>query len=689
MWNKLTFLKILPAYIAGILLYSYFKEIFIVTTLSILVLLVGLTIIKTFKLHLEKVTSLIILFLFTCMGYITSHIYNDIGVQKTNTTYGKENSKTLLLKVIKPPKEKERTYKILGKLIPPEITPNQKPIHCNVYLAKSEQSKGLEYGDILAIKNKLKQFSPPLNPHEFNSKLFFNRKGIYYNIFLKESEYRLAGNDNQMLWSFIYNLRSKILTQLNQILATEENFSVGASILIGAKEFLTPETKEAFAQSGVIHILAVSGLHVGIIYLLLHQVLSLFPFLNRVKPIKYLITILALCLYAVITGLPPSIVRATIMFIAILFAKVINRKINIYNAIAFAALLMLSFNPNLIYDVGFLLSFTALTGIIYIQPKLYNLVKLNNWLLDKIWVIATVSIAAQIATAPITMYYFHQFPIYFLIGNILILPIVTLIMYTGLTSLLLSVLPHNKLYEYLINVFNFLLKVINEITNWIHSAPLNSIENVVFPALVIPILYFVIFTFSSNHISRRLKLYISLFTVLLISSIQSHKAYSSLSTDNITIYHLNGKSAIQYQNGRGVIIISDSLNQYNYNIIENNLLHSGMKNCRLLDISIPMDSSKNLLKRNEFIQLGATRLLVVDSIKNLNPNSQNKISIDYIIISNTIPPYYLNSLKKKLTFKGIIVDGSVPDYLSAKWKNICEEQGIFVHITARQGALVL
>lgn len=225
------------------------------------------------------------------------------------------------------------------------------------------------------------------------------------------------------------------------------------------------------------HILAVSGLHVGIIFIILSKLLF---FLERHKYGKILqsaLIILILIFYAMLTGLSNSVIRATIMFIFICFGRMFTRQVNIYNTLSASAFIMLLYNPYSIMDVGFQLSYLAVISIVFFQPKIYSLLNLRYKFPDYIWQLVSVAIAAQIATFPLTIHYFNQFPVYFILSNILIIPFVSIIIYG---ALILFCFSFSTNISYIIaKGLQLITLVLNKNVEFIKDLPLSKIDSLI------------------------------------------------------------------------------------------------------------------------------------------------------------------------------------------------------------------
>lgn len=296
-------------------------------------------------------------------------------------------------------------------------------------------------GNVIWIPSIPEAISTPRNPNEFNYSGYLERKGILYRQFLKEEVYVLNSSSPFISIYFFKHLRKRLSEFLESKIPDRASNQIAQAILLGQKQFLEKDLKQAYSQTGVMHLLAVSGLHVGIIYALLMVVIKPFG-LKKVALKTYLWWVIVLIwVYAVLTGMSPSVVRAAIMFSLLTLGQMRERKPSIFNVLAFSAMLMITFNPEVIFEVGFQLSYLAVAGIVLLQPKLLRLWQPEYQWQEYLWQLLTVSMAAQLATFPLTVSYFHSFPTYFLIGNLLIIPITFLVLQIGVPLLFYGWIP--------------------------------------------------------------------------------------------------------------------------------------------------------------------------------------------------------------------------------------------------------
>jgi len=336
--------------------------------------------------------------------------------------------------------KKPNSFENLLKIKAVEVSGNWEASSGQVIIYHQAQNPLLP-GQILKIKQSPETIDGPKNPHEFDYRAFLARKGIHFRQFI--------GTDFQILDSlsagssdfFLINLRNQLAERINSQIPDEQSRQIAMALLLGQKQSLDRDLRAGYVQAGVMHILAVSGLHVGIIYALLLALMKPFKLSKKWSRIYLLLVVGMIWLYAFITGLSPSVVRAATMFSLIALGQLRDRKPSVFNILAFSAMLMIVIDPEVIFDVGFQLSYLAVAGIVLIQPLILNWWLPQNRILEYIWQLTAVSLAAQLITFPLSVFYFHVFPTYFLLGNLLILPLAFLIMQVGVPLLFLGWIP--------------------------------------------------------------------------------------------------------------------------------------------------------------------------------------------------------------------------------------------------------
>lgn len=291
-------------------------------------------------------------------------------------------------------------------------------------------------GNYVKIKGTIARARDKRNPGEFDYEATLTEDGINgLLIIYRVSDIKIVPDEKDLIKNFSFNLR-KSIDNVIQKFHNKSTTSLLRGLLLADKSMIDFETKVDFINAGVIHVLAVSGLHVGFIVLI-------FVFLfKRLNPyMRYGFTIVGLLMFVVITNYPTSVVRASIMAIVMVIAPLTGRYYNSLNSLALAALIILLINPNDLFNPGFLLSFSAVISIVVLYPRMAKVInswKLKSNILKYILLFFSVSFAAQIGTLPFTLFYFHKLSIVALAANLVVIPLIGFIVGLGITTLMVG-----------------------------------------------------------------------------------------------------------------------------------------------------------------------------------------------------------------------------------------------------------
>lgn len=480
-FSEFPFLRYVVFFILGVMSYSFFGHttsrgfIFVIIAVSFLCysILVGINIYQGVY-RFKTIIPFVAYVLFVSNGLLFSHL-NDIKNQSDhliNLEFQIESYLGTVLSIDEVKKNSIANRILVKKVFSGGLSI---PVSGEV-LIYHRSEKPLIPGDIILVSGSPQQIQGPKNPNEFNYKKFMLRQQIAHQHFIGD-HFEVVGKVNERpIEDFFISIRAKIMAKMDLYFEQPSNAQVAKALLLGQKKNLDKELSEAYATAGAMHILAVSGLHVGIIYGFFFLFVKPFR-LPVTKRVLYLSLIIILIWgYAMLTGMSPSVMRAATMFSLMALAQMKSRSPSIFNAIALSALILLVFDPFLIYAVGFQLSYMALLGILVIQPMLVRLWLPGNRFLEYVWQISTVGIAAQLATFPISAYYFHVFPTYFILSNLVAIPGAFLIMAFGVPFMILAEVP--ILSGILAWVTEKLIAIVNMAVFWIQDLPFSRITEI-------------------------------------------------------------------------------------------------------------------------------------------------------------------------------------------------------------------
>jgi competence protein ComEC len=434
-------------------------------------------------------------------------------------------------------------YKMTGKVL--------------IYLPASVT---FQFGDHLLIKGSPQSISPPLNPDEFDYQRFMRIKGILYHHFIKSGEFLLL--DSQTGWS-VYSISLKARDRITRIIRSQysegKTQSIMLALLTGQRKEIDNTTYNLFIQTGIIHILAVSGLHVGIIYLFLLFVFRPFQRNTWSRRFSLCIKIFVLLFFAFFTGLSASVLRATLMFSVMILGRILNQRSHILNSVFLSAFILLCINPYLLFDIGFQLSYSAVTGIVLVQPVFVKLFSPKFFILNWIWQLISVSIAAQLGTLPLSLFYFKQFPTYFIIGNILAIPYVTFTIITGILIIPLVHLP--LVASYISSLLTFITGIFLEVISLLQCLPLGIIRPIQLNSLQIIILSGVILNLCFTVRARYWRfIFVAFSGMMTIISIDIFDKMQYHQEHKIIVYNVPNHLCIELVEGnRGMILVNDDV----------------------------------------------------------------------------------------------------------------------------------
>jgi len=452
------------------------------------------------------------------------------------------------------PQEKDNSYKAILRIIDSETKSltNQKVI---AYFEKNDKFKKLEPGDFISGSSYFKKITNTGDPYGFNYREFLENKEIYYSTYLSSQKTTTQKIESGFGLMRMKKIRKNLILQLKQNIDNDMAFQIVSALTLGYRDELDSETRTYFTSAGVMHVLAVSGLHVGMILLFLNFALS---FLKKFRPGKYIYSFLILSGvwgYAFITGFSPSVQRASFMFTFIIIAKNLHRSLSVYNSIAASAFFLLMFHPGLLFNIGFQLSYIAVISIVFFYPLLHKLFSSKNKLLKWGEDLLCISVAAQIGTFPISIYYFHQFPTYFWISNFVVIPAAYLILGTTFLFFLFSSFP------WLVSSFSIILTFITKTTVYmliqIEKLPVALIEGLYFSALqVLLLLCFLFFTMLFIKKNYQPAFFMCLILIFFIGTDGFIQKIKIINQKKVLIYSPE-RHMVQFINGRKNYIITD------------------------------------------------------------------------------------------------------------------------------------
>lgn len=580
----------------------------------------------------------------------------------------------LLSEVVEVPEEKPSTVKCLVSMSCRDSGgTSDRDCLLLLYVRKDSVSKSLRCGDVLAFPDNLFRESK-LNPEEFDYATYLRNKGISGSLYLPAGKWRRVGSlDRFSLKTNAMEVRGFLLSKLSKYGFAEEEFGVLSAMVLGCREYMDVETKESYARTGASHILAVSGLHVGVVFFVFSFILNLFWPPGRWKLFRAVLLLLALWTYAFVTGLPSSVVRSSVMLSFVCIGMSIGRKSSIYNTVAASAFFMLLCRPSYLFDVSFQLSFAAVLSIVFFQPKIYSMVSFSGWLPEKLWSLFSVSLAAQIATLPISLFYFHQFANYFWLSGFVVVPLSAVIIYL---AIFLMVLPELSLVGELVSdVLNVVLKVMNVSVRIIESMPFATISDVGFGKMDVLLVFLVIFLFSSYLISRSSRLlYLSMFSLLFYLCYSVCLKYDKSKEEMFAVYNIRNASVLNCF-GRGRNYVTSNVP------MEKVLPH--VSNLWMEKNAVtPECCDKN------YFEIGGRRVFCLRDSSFKNKEAGRLLNVDVLVLSGNVD-YSVAELNSAFKYGLLVFDSSNSWKYRSRLRKECEVSNVKFYDVVESGAFLM
>ncbi|OIQ24630.1 MAG: hypothetical protein BM555_07025 [Crocinitomix sp. MedPE-SWsnd] len=422
------------------------------------------------------------------------------------------------------------------------LTKNDKKVQGQtlLYLEKDSNKVLPKYGDLIAFNASFNSIKASGNPKEFDYARYLRIHDIHHQAYVESENWAKGEFIGNPVMLKILEWREGFSKVIEKSGMREENIMVANALLLGQKEYLSEDVLRSYSSAGAMHVLAVSGLHVGIVMLIFSFFLKPIKRIKHGKKLFLILMLLAIWFYALITGLSPSVLRAAVMFSFIVVGQELQRETSIYQSILVSAFILILIEPYLIFQVGFQLSYLAVLGIVYLQPKIYNFWFIKNKVLDKAWQITAVSIAAQLATFPLGLYYFHQFPNFFMISNLIVIPLAFVLLIVGIAYLAFYWLPF--ISDLIFWIFDFLLTILNVGVEWIEKLPYSVMWGVSIHWYEVFIIYGLIVSFTTSIVKKSSKIFMgSMIFLFLFVGINIFEKITISSERKLFIYNVKNE----------------------------------------------------------------------------------------------------------------------------------------------------
>lgn len=542
-----------------------------------------------------------------------------------------------------------------------------------LYLAPDSAGESIRRGDEILFSARLSSPEHRGNPDEFDYHRYLTRKGISGTAYLSSGQWQIVGHHTPAsITAYASDCRDRILRFYAGLGFEGDTFAILSALTVGYKDDLSETVVESFSVSGASHILALSGLHIGFLYAFLLFLLRRLPLSSvLMRWIRLIIILFVLWGFALLTGLSPSVVRSVIMF-SLLAVSVVSASRSIsLNTLSVAALGMLLYDPGWLFDVGFQLSFVAVASILLIYPRLYCSIDIEHSYLQKVWGLVAVSIAAQVGTAPLVLLYFSRYSVHFLLTNMIVIPLVTLIIYAAIVMLLFSFLP--VLSQFIAWVLMFLINLLHQIVAGVESLPFASIDGVWVCRFEIVLIYLIIAFFLVYIVRHNPRpLICGLGVVFLLLTYRIGELERDRPQQSIVFYNVRNCPAVHCisPNGDSWLAYADSLSDHK------RLTRVASNYWNRLRLSSPVVvttdyADSHFIRKDGLLVFGGRRVYIVCDDRWKYRNAEIPLRIDYLYLCRGYSGR-LEQLTAIFEIGHLILDPSLSDYRRNSFQAECE-----------------
>ncbi|MEM7105196.1 MAG: ComEC/Rec2 family competence protein [Bacteroidota bacterium] len=691
-WHAVPFLRVCMPFISGITIAFHFGK---PSTWPLCILLAGLGLLCILFAHRipyrwRWVFGWITTISFFFIGY-QSTSYFDETVSNIHFSHTRETNLTLIGKVYKI-KERKNGNQYYLKLLSRFNGKDHKNVTGNlsVYFKGDSSIQRPKFGDLVILSGMVSGINRPKNPKQFDYARYMHFQNVHYQAYIKPSHWAILGqNPQKNIRKISIALRDRFLDMLESRVKLERERGVANALLLGWKSEIDENVIQAYRNTGAAHVLAVSGLHVGLIFLILNTFLkklrkkAMLPRLIRMS-----LLLIGIWTYALITGASPSVQRAAAMLSFVIIGQTLQRQNNIFNTLAVSAFCVLLVNPYLLSSPGFQLSYIAVIGIVFFQPRIFKLLSFRNPLLSKIWALMAVSLAAQLVTSPLSIYYFHQFPFFFWLTGIIVVPITAAIMPVGVALFVFGEI--DRIGVFLGDLLNAMLYFMNYAVMTIESFPDAVIDGIWMSPLTLILCYTSMLGIMALITTRSPRWwFVPIGCLLTISFTSAYHTITMMDKRTLYVYSLHQSFQSDLIIGKTAYSFNQSINTKG-KIPESNWIVEQFRDAlgiqSLTALSLHNDyHDENLYSRSGIIFTPELKLAFIN--KDYKPGSIQPLSLNGIIITEKVAD--IASVLDDFSMDWLVDNGNRSFYHKEKFSELCRDRIIEYHNLRFDGAFIL
>ncbi len=682
-YKKYPFFRLVCALSAGIILQWYLQmplTALYITGVSILLLFLASYLLGySAKYSFRWIPGLLLLSLFFLGGAFIAHEKDPRSQQFFfEKMYVKGDLLSLTLE--EPLVEKNKTFSAAATIVAINKNGHWQKAEGQIliYFFKNNLPENLQYGSGIISRKEILPITNSGNPNGFDYNRYLLFHGTTGQVFLKPQDFVIASQGNtSFIPKELFQLREKVISILQKNIPDPRQQGVAEALLVGYRNDLDKTLVQAYSNTGVVHIIAISGLHLGMIYVLISSILSYFKKIKGFRFFRPIIILLVLWSFTFLAGAVPSVLRSAVMFSFIVIGESLERKTNTLNTLAAAAFFLLLFNPFLLWDAGFQLSFAAVAGIVSFMRPVNRWFDFENKIVKNTWQLMSVTISAQVFTLPLILYYFHQFPVFFMISNLFVVPLAGIVLYGELLLVFFSF--SDSIAKLIGACLDFLLAGMNHFIEHINSIPFSTITGIQINSVEAFLLFLTIggavFFFLYQ---KKAGLWFALIIGIIFTSLISYEKLQLNFQQFLIVYNVSGHSAIDLMVGRNAYFFGDSILAKDPVLKKYNLVPS--RNFYRVKNETNFFTAK-------YIECNGKKIFITGKyLPHLK--TAGKIKINILIIAQN-PAFKMADIDRIFQYDQLVFDSSNPMWKTEQWKKDCDSLHLRFHSVSASGAFVM
>lgn len=679
-WHALPFARYVVCLAAGICLQWYYHfdpgNILRVSVFFLLCLILYefLPLIKKFQYGF--ISGILCCLLVVCLGlFLVWH--HDIRNQSSWFGHSYQAEQTIVVRINEPPVEKTNSFKTTADIEALHDNNQWKKQHGNIILYFEKGATLPDYGDQMIINKPLQEIRNSGNPGSFDYKTYCLFQGITHQVYLRRSDWMLLpGKKENSFYSVIIKSRNLVISVIRKFVSGERETGLAEALLIGYKDDLDKTLVEAYSNTGVVHVIAISGLHLGLVYwllLILTKPLSKRSF----SWVRFFIIVSALWMFSIIAGAQPSVLRSAVMFSFMALGNVIGRKTSVYNSLGLSAFLLLCYQPFWLWDAGFQLSYAAVLSLIVFFQPVYRWLYFPNKLMDMIWKLNAVTIAAQLLALPVSLYHFHQIPVLFLLTNMVAVPLSSIILFGEIFLCVIAVQATAATWTG--NILSKLIALMNSYIEQMNRVSFSVWDGILIsPFQAFLLLACIVLFFFWLMEKKTAVLWCFSIALMGFVALRTESFLKASMQKKLIIYQIPKNTGMDLVDGRNVWFMGDSICLNDHFVKTQCLRPSRIVHRAGCTSALPIFSS--------FIFQGKTIIRADSSIDLSRISSSDTVHL--LIFSASV-----RQRPKHLANPGIVqqvvIEGNVPAWKAGNWRRDCDSLRLPCHDVNTQGAFIM